>query len=112
MQACLKLHHSTLNNRTINVELTAGGGGKSEARTSKIKERQERVGGQRQRREEKEREEAEANGTAVPQVQEVVDRPRQAGSTAQGQGEADGVKMRGGRRVKAKGAGAAVSNHS
>ena len=62
MQACLKLHHSILQRRRINVELTAGGGGKGEGRKEKIKERNERVGGQRERRAEREKEEGGEGG--------------------------------------------------
>lgn len=36
LQNALKLHHSTLSGRKINVELSAGGGGNSEARRAKI----------------------------------------------------------------------------
>ena len=39
LQQALKLHHSELDGRRINVELTAGGGGKSETRLNKVKER-------------------------------------------------------------------------
>jgi nucleolar protein 6 len=39
LQAALRLHHSELDGRKINVELTAGGGGKSEHRLKKVKER-------------------------------------------------------------------------
>lgn len=36
LQHALKLHHSTLGNRKINVELSAGGGGNSAVRKAKI----------------------------------------------------------------------------
>lgn len=39
LQQALKLHQSVLDGRKINVELTAGGGGKSEARLEKLKQR-------------------------------------------------------------------------
>lgn len=39
LQQALKLHQSMLDGRMINVELTAGGGGKSETRMNKVKER-------------------------------------------------------------------------
>lgn len=39
LQQALRLHHSELEGRKINVELTAGGGGKSEHRIKKLKER-------------------------------------------------------------------------
>ena len=127
MQACLKLHHSTLDRRRINVELTAGGGGKSDARSAKIKERNDRVGGQRERRAVKEREAAIADGTLPPTVEvaggnedEGRKRRRKNDSTAENvkpveakpqvvreDGETVGpdgevVKIRGGRRVKVK----------
>ena len=43
----LKLHHSNLDGRQINVELTAGGGGKSAARINKLKQRNAQLGQQR-----------------------------------------------------------------
>lgn len=39
LQQALKLHQSSLEGRLINVELTAGGGGKSETRLAKVRER-------------------------------------------------------------------------
>lgn len=39
LQQALKLHGSTLDGRRINVELTAGGGGKSEQRVQKVQAR-------------------------------------------------------------------------
>ena len=47
LQQALKLHHSQLEGRNINVELTAGGGGKSEARTAKLKKRNKELHDQR-----------------------------------------------------------------
>ncbi|ODO05231.1 nucleolar protein 6 [Cryptococcus wingfieldii CBS 7118] len=85
MQACLKLHHTTINARTINVELTAGGGGAGEERKKKLDERNQRVGTQREKKAEKER---ELNGGEDPAP---VEQPM-----------ADGKKTRGGRRVRAK----------
>ncbi|KAG1749788.1 uncharacterized protein EDB91DRAFT_1046865 [Suillus paluster] len=49
LQQGLKLHHSQLDGRQINVELTAGGGGKSEARLSKLKERNKELESQRRK---------------------------------------------------------------
>lgn len=121
MQACLKLHHSLLAGRRINVELTAGGGGKSEGRVEKIKARNERVGGQRERRAEKEKEAAIEAGEPIPMPagqaneegrkrggkrKEHGDEPkpvevvRADGETVNADGEA--IKVRGGRRVKVK----------
>ncbi|KAJ8083778.1 hypothetical protein PM082_002544 [Marasmius tenuissimus] len=47
LQQALKLHHSKLDGRTINVELTAGGGGNSETRLKKLRERNKKLHGQR-----------------------------------------------------------------
>lgn len=47
MGLALALHHSTLNNRKINVELTVGGGGNSEARVNKLKEKNDKSREQR-----------------------------------------------------------------
>ncbi|TFK56572.1 hypothetical protein OE88DRAFT_1730049 [Heliocybe sulcata] len=53
LQQALKLHHSTLDGRQINVELTAGGGGKSEQRITKLKQRNKELEAQRKKRMEK-----------------------------------------------------------
>ena len=47
LQQALKLHHSELQGRMINVELTAGGGGKVERRLAKVKERNKELFEQR-----------------------------------------------------------------
>ena len=47
LQAALRLHQSELDGRRINVELTAGGGGKSDARIAKVKARNKNLGAQR-----------------------------------------------------------------
>lgn len=39
----LRYHHTILNDRKINVEVTAGGGGNSETRKSKIKLENDKV---------------------------------------------------------------------
>ena len=49
LQQALKLHHSELDGRSINVELTAGGGGKSEHRLAKVKQRNTELASQRVR---------------------------------------------------------------
>lgn len=49
LQQALKLHHSMLEGRMINVELTAGGGGKGEKRMEKLRERNKSLLGQRVR---------------------------------------------------------------
>jgi nucleolar protein 6 len=45
----LALHHSTLEGREINVELSAGGGGKGEKRKDKLKKRNDSLRKQRQK---------------------------------------------------------------
>lgn len=50
LQQALRLHHSQLEGRMINVELTAGGGGKSEGRLAKLKERNKELYEQRVRK--------------------------------------------------------------
>ena len=47
LQQALKLHQSELDGRMINVELTAGGGGKSEGRIEKLKKRNKELHEQR-----------------------------------------------------------------
>ncbi|CAD1808594.1 RNA recognition motif family protein [Candida parapsilosis] len=42
MELALRMHHSELRNRKINVELTVGGGGNSETRKLKLKEKNEK----------------------------------------------------------------------
>ena len=47
VQKALKMHQSQIEGRHINVELTAGGGGKGEQRLQKVRERNKRLGTQR-----------------------------------------------------------------
>ncbi len=49
LQAALRLHQSVLDRRRINVELTAGGGGKGDARLAKLKARNKELAAQRVR---------------------------------------------------------------
>ncbi len=49
LQQGLKLHQSELEGRKINVELTAGGGGNSERRLEKVKQRNKELHDQRVR---------------------------------------------------------------
>ncbi|KAJ2786797.1 hypothetical protein GGI15_001252, partial [Coemansia interrupta] len=49
LKNALKFHHNRIGDKKINVELTVGGGGKSEARTNKIKERREKLENERKR---------------------------------------------------------------
>ena len=54
LEKALRCHHTVLLERKINVELTAGGGGKSENRMGKIKKRNEGLEVERKRRLEEE----------------------------------------------------------
>lgn len=49
LQAALRLHQSELDGRRINVELTAGGGGKGDTRLAKVKARNKQLAAQRVR---------------------------------------------------------------
>lgn len=50
MEHALRMHKSTLRNRKINVELTVGGGGNSEARQQKLKEKNQKLEDERKER--------------------------------------------------------------
>ncbi|KAI0308307.1 hypothetical protein B0F90DRAFT_1620940, partial [Multifurca ochricompacta] len=50
LQVALRLHQSELDGRRINVELTAGGGGKGDTRLAKLKTRNKQLAAQRTRR--------------------------------------------------------------
>lgn len=43
LQNALKFHHTLMQGRRLNVEVTCGGGGKSETRLTKIKNRNEKL---------------------------------------------------------------------
>lgn len=124
MQQCLKLHHTSIQGRRINVELTAGGGGNTDGRKEKLKEKNERMGVQREKRAEREKEaegEAGAADAAVPETRQrgakrsrddgergeraeqgerAVEVVREDGQTVDADGNT--IKIRGGRRIKAK----------
>ena len=52
-QSALKLHHTKFGDRRINIELSCGGGGKTEERTEKMKSKNKRVQRQRLKRRKK-----------------------------------------------------------
>lgn len=72
LQQALRLHQSMLDGRMINVELTAGGGGKSEARMSKVKARNKGLLSQRQKKVEAA---DKGKGRGNKQTQEILSRP-------------------------------------
>ncbi|PCH33893.1 RNA-binding domain-containing protein [Wolfiporia cocos MD-104 SS10] len=67
LQQALKLHQSELEGRMINIELTAGGGGKSESRLEKLKKRNRELYEQRQKRLEKQKKGAKDDAGASDQ---------------------------------------------
>lgn len=50
MEKALRMHHTELRKRKINVELTVGGGGKSETRQKKLKAKNEKLEEQRKKK--------------------------------------------------------------
>jgi len=74
LQQGLKLHQSTLDGRQINVELTAGGGGKGENRLNKVKQRNRDLASQRTKLQQK-----DADGKPVDDVPE---RPQRHSTTS------------------------------
>ncbi|KAG6817726.1 hypothetical protein H0H87_004517 [Tephrocybe sp. NHM501043] len=76
LQQALKLHQSELDGRMINVELTAGGGGKSESRLEKVRERNKQLLGQRQEKIEKL---AASDASVIPTL---PDRPQRYSATS------------------------------
>lgn len=57
MNIALRLHHTLLQNRKINVELTAGGGGNNENRKNKLRERNNQLRQEQSKRVDKEQKE-------------------------------------------------------
>lgn len=79
MRACLaRFHHTELGGRRINVELTAGGGGRTDARMGKVKERNRKLNEERARRiareEEEKREKKKNKGNKDGAAAAAVDR--------------------------------------
>jgi len=80
IDACLALHHSLLNNRRINVELTAGGGGNSKNRIEKIKEKNEKLIKKRVQKIKKEKESKENSNKDGTKADDDADLALEAGS--------------------------------
>ncbi len=80
IDACLALHHSVLNNRRINVELTAGGGGNSKNRIEKIKEKNEKLIKKRVEKIKKEKKSKESSDTADSSTPDETDLALKSGS--------------------------------
>ncbi|KAJ7193375.1 hypothetical protein GGX14DRAFT_528087 [Mycena pura] len=77
LQQGLKLHQSELEGRRINVELTAGGGGKGEARLSKLRERNKGLFNQRLQKDHKEK-----LAKTDPSLSSVLDLPQRFSATS------------------------------
>ncbi|KAJ7246280.1 hypothetical protein B0H12DRAFT_1021281 [Mycena haematopus] len=75
LQQGLKLHQSELEGRRINVELTVGGGGKSDTRLNKLKERNKGLFEQRKDRVEK-------LAKNDPTMSSVLDQPQRFSATS------------------------------
>ncbi|RVD90164.1 uncharacterized protein DFL_001140 [Arthrobotrys flagrans] len=76
MKSCLNLfHHSEFEGRKINVELTAGGGGKSSDRKERVKAKNESLNVERKKRYEEDRKKKIERGEKVEEekVEEEVD---------------------------------------
>lgn len=68
MELALRMHKSTLRNRKINVELTVGGGGNSETRQQKLKEKNDKLEEERRERIRKEIKENKDKKEATEEV--------------------------------------------
>ena len=66
MELALRMHHTEIRNRKINVELTVGGGGNSEARIQKLKEKNEKVLEERKKRVDEGKKKKPASKPVVP----------------------------------------------
>lgn len=66
MELALRMHHTEVRNRKINVELTVGGGGNSEARIQKLKEKNEKVLEERKKRVDEGKKKKPASKPVVP----------------------------------------------
>ncbi|OXV05351.1 hypothetical protein Egran_06881 [Elaphomyces granulatus] len=79
MQTCLKLyHHSSLDDgkspaRRINVELTAGGGGKSQTRKDKLEEKNRKLAEERDRTAKEQKKKREKNVTTTRAIDDLAD---------------------------------------
>ncbi|RPD82681.1 hypothetical protein L226DRAFT_33996 [Lentinus tigrinus ALCF2SS1-7] len=83
LQQGLKLHQSELDGRKINVELTAGGGGKSEARLEKVKKRNKELHDQRKKQVMKRTSGKKKTGEEGAQDDDVqMDRPQRYSATS------------------------------
>lgn len=79
MELALRMHKSTLRNRKINVELTVGGGGNSENRQQKLKEKNDKLEEERRERIRKEiKENKDKKSEEVPKAGQPAMHPARA----------------------------------
>jgi len=101
LQQALKLHQSQLDGRAINVELTAGGGGKGSTRLKKVNERNKKLHEER-----KDRQEKNGENTSHPQRYSATSglggAPHSKKTWTVGDSE-DGAVHRGGKKHSKKG---------
>lgn len=120
LQQALKLHQSQLEGRMINVELTAGGGGKSEARLAKVRERNKELHEQRKKKLEKgkRKKQGDAEATVLdlerPQRYSATSGVAQAPSkkrtwSVPEEGDAEGKKKKRGSKKPPKALGTGVN---
>lgn len=67
MDTALRMHHSIIRNRKINVELTVGGGGNSEFRQQKLKEKNDKYDEERKLKQKEEDKKKKSKEKAVPE---------------------------------------------
>lgn len=67
MDTALRMHHSVIRNRKINVELTVGGGGNSEFRQQKLKEKNDKYDEERKTKQKEEDKKKKKEEKLVPE---------------------------------------------
>lgn len=67
MDTALRMHHSVIRNRKINVELTVGGGGNSEFRQQKLKEKNDKYDEERRLKQKEEDKKKKSKEKATPE---------------------------------------------
>ncbi|KAI3622492.1 rna binding protein [Moniliophthora roreri] len=105
LQQALKMHHSKLDGRTINVELTVGGGGNSEARISKLRERNKKLHDQKKGTKSAKTREGESEAPRSQRYSStsgVGDAPKTKRTWTVGDSSENGAVHRGGKRRKTR----------
>jgi len=101
LQQGLKLHHTVLEGRTINVELTVGGGGKSSDRLRKLRERNQSLNKQRNKHQARRQGDSGADGLGarLSLTSGVDERPNRERTWTVGK-RTENEKTRGGKKHK------------